>query len=114
MKAFKPSQPQGRLGKAGRAKATEREEQGHKVWFLPTMSTPLSHALPVHQELESELLLWAEFHHANILPFYGMCLPNCYSEGSHDRVGVVTDIEARLHMVSEPSHVSKHGYVQLP
>lgn len=48
-------------------------ERARKVWHLCTFSTLLAHpSFPGQKRLKGELPTWAELHHANILPLYGV------------------------------------------
>lgn len=56
----------------------------------------------VYQRLERRLPGWAELHHQNILPLYGVCVPRTVLlNGSHGRVGIITGVGPRIFMVSE-------------
>jgi len=52
--------------------------------------------------------MWEELRHQNILPFYGMYISRALPwKGSHGWIGIVTDIEPRIHMVSGQSRVQE-------
>lgn len=78
-------------------------KEAHKVRPLRTVSALLTHASFLDgQKLEPQLLRWVDLRHDNLLLFYGAYISRALLfKDPHCRIGIVTNIDSRLYMVSE-------------